>query len=700
MEALKQMQEKVLDAKKIYEEIRKKVRIPQNKPYQRLGIESLSEPFVQGVFTLAVIGPMSAGKSSFINALLEDEDLLPTGHFQTTCTLTELIYSPQKNLKVEYGDGHIDNYEGDNILKTIKEVVAIPVEYKDIPINHVNQLILDGKSLDEIWQYKSDLELIAGGVQLDRTLLEKYYQSRNASNIPVHVWVEYPLSESYKGWRIVDTPGIGAIGGIDEKTKDFIANENVDAAIFLFNGKKEIDNNEILNAVSISYSQLSDVAKERTFFVITRGGDPDCQSFIEKTMERALKLFSTGAVRIPRERFFVVDNMLSLLYDCAIKTSNLDPSIFLSNIKENFQRWGIDEITDPDEKAEETARVRDYRTMISHMKDSMEYDDIEVNTENLNNEILKVAGFVSLKKELGDFAVNAKKEAYERIRCKIIEDFNSFSSKKKEDKTLLELKITRSPEDFEVEINKKIEETNAFKIALKKKYNEIITSYSTTKLPIRFEDTVKACVSDIGNAKYDYQFDNVCNNFNALIKKDQEIIIRSFVSDCERLTRKDVSAQFRGMVIPSIDVEGAEARAKAKATHTVSHQISVKKKGFINGLKNFFGIGDRGLTTETITTEEVNSSEKLSEKRADIEAQMKEVINSLSKYIYNSYVQPTGIDIQSQLQDLIAEKNKEYIALQNRQSSENEIRKDILQIEEELLILETAETNLNEKMML
>ena len=117
-------------------------------------------------------------------------------------------------------------------------------------------------------------------------------------------------------------------------------------------------------------------------------------------------------------------------------------------------------------------------------------------------------------------------------------------------------------------------------------------------------------------------------------------------------------------------------------------------------MKNFFGIGDRGLTTETITTEEVNSSEKLSEKRADIEAQMKEVINSLSKYIYNSYVQPTGIDIQSQLQDLIAEKNKEYIALQNRQSSENEIRKDILQIEEELLILETAETNLNEKMML
>lgn len=700
MEALKQMQEKVLDAKKIYEEIRKKVRIPQNKPYQRLGIESLSEPFVQGVFTLAVIGPMSAGKSSFINALLEDEDLLPTGHFQTTCTLTELIYSSNKNLKVEYGDGHIDDYEGDNILKTIKEVVAIPIEYKDIPINHVNQLILEGKSLDEIWEYRSDLELIAGGVQLDKSLLEKYVLSKNASNIPVHVWVEYPLSDSYKGWRIVDTPGIGAIGGIDEKTKDFIANENVDAAIFLFNGSKEIDNNEIHNAVSISYSQLSDVAKERTFFVITHGGARKCKEFIDATMDRALKQFSTGAIRIPKERFFVVDNMLSLLYDCAIKPSNLDPTLFLINENEVRKMWGIDEIIDKNEREEEEAKIGDYAEMIFNIKRSMSKQDIEFNTENLNNEIKKMAGFVSLKKELGEFAVNARKEAYERIRCKIIEDFESFGSKKREDKTLLELKITRSPEDFEKEINEKIKEANAFKIALQKKYNDIITSYNAISLPIRFEDTVKACTSGIGNAQYDYQFDNVCNNFNALIKKDQEIIIRSFVSDCERLTRKDVSAQFRGMVIPSIDVEGAEARAKATATHTVSHQISVKKKGFINGLKNFFGIGDRGLTTETITTEEVNSSEKLSNKRADIEAQMKEVINSLSKYIYNSYVKPTGIDIQTQLQDLIAEKNKEYIALQNRQSSENEIRKDILQIEKELLILETAETNLNEKMML
>ena len=42
--------------------------------------------------------------------------------------------------------------------------------------------------------------------------------------------------------------------------------------------------------------------------------------------------------------------------------------------------------------------------------------------------------------------------------------------------------VITAPEDFEAEINRKIEEANAFKIALQTKYNEIITSYSTIKL--------------------------------------------------------------------------------------------------------------------------------------------------------------------------------------------------------------------------
>lgn len=94
--------------------------------------------------------------------------------------------------------------------------------------------------------------------------------SKRPSNIPVHVYLYYPLDEAYNGWRIVDTPGIGAIGGIDQTTKDFLNNkeESVDAAIFIFNGVKEIEATEISSIVNTSYSQLTDVAKERTFSLL------------------------------------------------------------------------------------------------------------------------------------------------------------------------------------------------------------------------------------------------------------------------------------------------------------------------------------------------------------------------------------------------------------------------------------------------
>ena len=140
MEQLKKLRENVIKANTIYDDVRKKARIAESDEYRRKTIKELSDPFVKGVFTLAVIGPMSAGKSAFINALLGDEDLLPTGHFQTTCTLTEISYSKEKRLKIVYGDGHVDDStKGEGVLAKLKGIVSIPEEYDKLPINHINQ---------------------------------------------------------------------------------------------------------------------------------------------------------------------------------------------------------------------------------------------------------------------------------------------------------------------------------------------------------------------------------------------------------------------------------------------------------------------------------------------------------------------------------------------------------------------------------
>ena len=118
MEQIKELRNRVLEANKLYNALRGTIGIPENEPYQKEGIKILSEPFVKGVFTLAVIGQMSAGKSAFINALLEDEDLLPTGHFQTTCTLTEIVWAREKRLKITYGDRNV-NRKTESIFKVV-----------------------------------------------------------------------------------------------------------------------------------------------------------------------------------------------------------------------------------------------------------------------------------------------------------------------------------------------------------------------------------------------------------------------------------------------------------------------------------------------------------------------------------------------------------------------------------------------------
>ena len=492
MDQLKKLREKVKKANDIYMDVREKARIPETEDYRRQTIKELSDPFIKGVFTLAVIGPMSAGKSAFINALLGDEDLLPTGHFQTTCTLTEISYSKEKRLKIVYGDGHIDDTtKGDGVLSKLKGVVSIPEEFNNLPINHINQFILAGNTFEEILNNKEVLMKLSGRSYWDNSddeLLKKYVLSKRPSNIPVHVYLYYPLDETYNGWRIVDTPGIGAIGGIDQTTKDFLNNkeESVDAAIFIFNGVKEIEATEISSIVNTSYSQLTDVAKERTFFVITHKGARTCYENLETTKQKALQLFSKGKVSIPKNRFLAVDSMLSLLYDIPIKRYGLDPMIFTKSIVAVNKHFGVDDIVDEREREEKKKEIKMYREMIRYIFDKLEENEIEVNSEVLAEEICSFAEFAQLRGLLGDFAANAKKDAYRQLLSTIIDDFKSFGSQKKEDIELKRLKITKTPEDLAREIAVKLQQLHDYSESLQERYINLMVDFNAKNLKSKY----------------------------------------------------------------------------------------------------------------------------------------------------------------------------------------------------------------------
>src|ERR1700677_576829 len=58
------------------------------------------ERFDLGIFRLVVMGEIKKGKSSFINALLGESDLLPTASDVATSTVFKIIYGPERRFKV------------------------------------------------------------------------------------------------------------------------------------------------------------------------------------------------------------------------------------------------------------------------------------------------------------------------------------------------------------------------------------------------------------------------------------------------------------------------------------------------------------------------------------------------------------------------------------------------------------------------
>lgn len=545
-----------------------------------------------------------------------------------------------------------------------------------MPINHINEFILKGQGIKDILSNKDLIIKLSGRPTIDEELLKEYVlgnhkegiEAKNRSTIPVHVYMEYPLAESYRGWRIVDTPGIGALGGIDQTTKDFLLNEKVDGAIFMFNGAEPIGRNDLSEMIKNAYSQLTDVAKERTFFVITHAGESACRSNIERTFKNALDLFSQGDVAIPRERFFAVDSMLSLLYDCAIMRYNIDPMIFRND---EVEIKGMDEDV-----------VEMYQSMIGMLSRELSKEKKERNTENLNKKIVEVAGFVALKQALGCFARDAKMQAFAKLRETIIADFKSFGSKKTEEKELWSAKLTKTPEEFKQELELKKKEIEKYRVKILKKYNEIIVSYGPDVLTTMFDKSYKKFEKKIDVATTFAEIDNAYNNFQDMFPIEEELVMTKFTRDCQKLGDIEISSEFPTISLPPIDIEEAKRKARKDATTTKSYQAKVKKKGFWSGIKRLFGQG--GYDYETRYYDEIDDKKELSNYQSNLKGDAKKAISSYCDDLYDSYIQPTGQDIQKQLDKLVEQKKNEYDNIKNNLASAQEIADKIIAIESEL----------------
>ena len=173
------------------------------------------------VLTIGVIGQMKCGKSTFLNAFVFEEDVLPAATTPMTAALTVITYGPEKKLVAEFYTR--DEWEEQKIQAKRDLSSVSRGSLEESKIKAAKDLVKQAEKLG------SSLDSYLGKTQSDSfdKLIEYVGAEGKYVSITKAVTLYYP-KEYLKGVEIVDTPGFNdPIVSREERTKAFLKKADV-----------------------------------------------------------------------------------------------------------------------------------------------------------------------------------------------------------------------------------------------------------------------------------------------------------------------------------------------------------------------------------------------------------------------------------------------------------------------------------------
>lgn len=413
-------QYKILKEKVIgfYEKYRSVIKTPVRANILEGKIEEVKEDR----FTLALAGEVKAGKSTFINALL-GEMLLPTGFLQSTSAIIEIVHSRQKFLDISYGNGLkkraiersfgrkgvvIKDSDKDTVLDESRQYLtiadflrvtaSIQEKYRELPFQQLNTLLLEhrGKDIesariDQVCNEYNEYNLESHTFRA--AVCDYIEEFRDLSKIPVEIKLGYPLKPELEQLRIIDTPGVNAIGGVESITYNYLT--SADAIIFLHSADSPIENASFKKFVE---DETADRVKGNLFLALTKSGMVT-EAVRERRLAEAKKLFSK---HLSPERMVYVDSLLRIVSDQTKKFQSFDD--LLSSYSEKAKEYKKKRQADPQNEMIE--REYDFYSSVHRLLRNLqdEEDNIDVDFRGI---ILGKSGFDNILSTLGKFSSTA-----------------------------------------------------------------------------------------------------------------------------------------------------------------------------------------------------------------------------------------------------------------------------------------------------
>lgn len=512
-------------------------------------IQRKADEIRNNVFKIFVTGEAKSGKSTFINAFL-GIDLLPSGGAQCTSSIIEIKNGEEIKLIAEQIDGYkIEKIGGNAVKEFLNEKASILGNskdennisiYKGVPFNIVNDMFLKvfkgGYNDSDIENFlKEEIVVKEKPSDLEKAEynenIKNYIKNTNWETIIEKISIEYP-ADYLKEVTILDSPGVGAVGGFGEVTEKAI--KKADAIIFI----KSIPG-EAMDSLSFKkfFESVDDKKKDTTFLVLTFKNTQGVN--VEEREKEAYDKFN----EIKKENIFFVDSLSELNF---LKYKNFN------DIKE------LEDFLAEDDIDEKNKKFKNEFASFSSFSRKNKKNNRPNNVDDFIEEMKKYSGIYEFKEKIEPFMYVAPFYKLQDFLEKLIE-------KSKGIRATLEVIIKKAKENVgnPKELKNSIEKTgkeiqelestlNDSIYQLREKYISTVDEESIIKKQINgFKDNflknieTKTSIELMKSLIYPFK------SFNEIIKEE----IDKFFKDIENL---------KTMIVECFFIEGNEILLKNK----------------------------------------------------------------------------------------------------------------------------------------
>ena len=641
-----------------------------------------------GKYILAVVGETKAGKSTLINALL-GEQILPTDVLQSSSAIVEIFKSEKKYVEVRYADGlapirvedNPNTPDVDEAIEHLRSIGSLDERYRSIPTTLIDSYIVQkriqpGQPLPiEDMQAASKLQL-----KDKESLINEYVDNRSLADIPVEITFGYPLKFAFDEFRLVDSPGVNAVGGVQDRTLQYLHKAN--AVLFVHSIEGSIENSSFRDFIT---NVIPNRTRESLFLVLSKSG-LKCEGEIESKVNEARSMFKE--IFHP-ERVLHVDSMLKAVCD---DTHHYETVQDLKNHYLERRKYFRENL-----KKENRADWRDgetkYHSKVMLLSNALDEAEPDADLDTIREVLGRRSNFDRMETAIDELSMRAPELQLAELLEAIKLGYRNQILAYEQNIGLLEKKC-KAPQTFANDITEIQERLSSYALKMTEFSEAETQKYTGTNATYR--DRLKQLKIDYSK-QFDCATDEVAlkqkmgNFYDAHIKLVDDIaneIKLEFVAELKRVGKE--FNEEHSITVPVVDIDGIEKTARSSAYQEV--EVPRDPEGFWEWTGKIVTLG---ILDYTKNEKQFVHSAYLEKFRISLIGAANTIISN-DGHLISILVEKFILDFTKSLNTLIESGNKELDKMKNDESTDKEIRFDIASKEQKKKEILSHVRHLNE----